>query len=264
MDEQAILALVQSVVEVQYGQTDCSFVSLNTRSLDDERIIYKMFRVNTPGNSWIAFAAHDDLISGRTFRWETFLSPRRWLEQRATLLNILAEEHYPAPRIIPSLRGNLVTSEGPWHMLVTTFLDGQTGGISSEHLGLLASTLGRLHSLPIPKEPPIGFSRWNRAYSIPHALEALEQVRGDVPTSHRDLYQQCQQALLMVETYLESATYVLTHGDCWGPNSVHMGSQEVVLIDWEGAGQGAAILDFGSLVLTCQYDQWGGIPPFQV
>ncbi len=261
MDELAILASIQQVLEEHYAQGDCSLHSLNTRSLDDDRIVYKMYRVDAPGSpSWIVFAAHDDLIAGRTFRWETFLSPKLWQEQHATLLTILADNHYPAPRVIPSLCGNLVTSQGPWHLLVTTFLDGQAGGVSSEHLARLAGALGRLHSLPFPKDLPVGFSRWNRAYSIPHALELLERVKADVPISHSILYHQCEQILQTVGTYLESAPHVLVHGDCWPPNSVRMGQQDVALIDWEGAGKGASILDFGSLTLTCQYDQYGGMP----
>ena len=262
MDEQEIRTVVLAVLAEQYGQATCSLTSLNTRSLDDERVVYTMYQVERASNSsWVVFAAHDDLLAGSTFQWETPLSPKMWLEHRGSLLTMLADQHYPAPRVIPALRGELVVSAGPWHFLVTTFLPGQAGGISLEDLALLAGTLGRLHRLPIPKRSSIGFSRWNSAYSIPHALALLEQVAEEVPLSHSDVSRQCQHTLQRVCAYLPSATHVLTHGDCWAPNSVRMGHQEVVLIDWEGAGQGAAILDFGSLLLTCQYDQRGGIPP---
>lgn len=178
MDEQALLASVKSVLAEKYGHSDCALYSLNTRSLDDEHIVYKMYRVDIPERpSWVVFAAHDQLVQGRTFRWDTSLSPRQWQEQRASVLTTLADQHYPAPRVIPSLEGKLVISEGPWHLLVTTFLDGQAGGVSLEHLARLASTLGRLHSLPMPEG--VGLSRWNRAYSLPHALSCLEQVKGD-------------------------------------------------------------------------------------
>jgi len=53
---------------------------------------------------------------------------------------------------------------------------------------------------------------------------------------------------------------MLIHGDCWLPNAVRTPDDQVVLIDWEGAGKGAAILDLGSLILRCQYDTFGGIP----
>jgi Ser/Thr protein kinase RdoA (MazF antagonist) len=261
MNEQAILAVLKPLLEKRYGQAPCGFSSLNTRTLDDGSIVYKMYRIEMEdSSSCICVAAHDGLPAGRTFRWETILSPRRWLEQRATLLTLLAEQHYPAPRVIPSLRGDQVISEGPWHLLLTTWITGHAGEISHEHLELLGSVLGRLHCLPSPEEPNVGPARWNHSYSIPHALVCMEQAKEGVPPFYRALYRQCQQTLQTVSTYLASAPSVLIHGDCWPPNSVRVGSKEVVLIDWEGAGRGASILDFGSLVLTCQYGEGGRMP----
>lgn len=43
MDEQAILTYVKSVLAEHYGQSDCCLHSLNTRSLDDERVVYQMY-----------------------------------------------------------------------------------------------------------------------------------------------------------------------------------------------------------------------------
>jgi Ser/Thr protein kinase RdoA (MazF antagonist) len=261
MDEQAILAVLKHLLAERYGQMVYGFHSLNTRTLDDGSIVYKMYRVDLQdGSSCICIAAHDGLPAGRTFRWETLLSPGLWLQQRATLLTLLAELRYSAPRVIPSLHGEQVISEGPWHLLLTTWITGQAGEISPEHLGLLGSALGRLHRLPIPEESKIGLARWNHTYSIPHALACLEQAKEMVPPSYRALYRQCQQTLQTVSTYLVSAPSVLIHGDCWPPNSVRVGPGEVVLIDWEGAGRGASILDFGSLVLTCQYGEGGRMP----
>lgn len=44
------------------------------------------------------------------------------------------------------------------------------------------------------------------------------------------------------------------------PNGVRTEDAQVVLIDWECAGRGAAILDLGALLLKCQCDQRGDFP----
>ena len=69
MDEQALLASLQHLLAEHYGQADGSFRSLNTRSLDDASIVYKMYRVDLRDHSsWVCIAAHDDLTAGCTFR----------------------------------------------------------------------------------------------------------------------------------------------------------------------------------------------------
>ena len=45
MDEMAIQNFAQHVLKDYYAQADCELLSLNTRALDDARIVYKMYQV---------------------------------------------------------------------------------------------------------------------------------------------------------------------------------------------------------------------------
>ncbi len=46
----------------------------------------------------------------------------------------------------------------------------------------------------------------------------------------------------------------LIHGDCWHANAVRTVHDTLVLIDWDCAGLGPAVLDLGNLLLTSHYD----------
>jgi Ser/Thr protein kinase RdoA (MazF antagonist) len=259
MDEQAILASVKSVLAEQYGQSDCSLHSLNTRTLDDERIVYKMYRIDVPGNpSWVVFAAHDELVDARTFRWGTHLTPTVWLEQRAMLLNALASQAYLAPRVILALSDECVVRSGSWSLLVTTFIDGQSSQFISEPLSQAGSLLARLHTLPLDAMPAWP-SWWNTVYSIPHAIEELDGVAGSIPSSHRAFYRACCTTLYTFLRALPTLPEVLIHGDSWMQNVVCT-AHGVVFIDWESAGRGSALLDLADFLLRSQCDEYGAPP----
>lgn len=259
MDEQAILTLIQLVLAEQYGQCDCSLYSLNTRSLDDERIVYKMYRVSLPGNSgWIVYAAHDDLLFSHTFRWGMDVTPAFWLERRAMLLNALTSQAYPVPRVIPSRSDEWVVRSDSWSVVVTTFIDGQLSQFVPKSLVQVGTLLARLHSLPLDIMPPWP-SWWNTAYSIPHALDELEHVRASISPSYRAFYQVCCTMLHTFLHVLPTLPDVLIHGDCWMQNAV-VTSAGTVLIDWESAGHGAAILDLADFLLRSQCNAYGALP----
>ncbi len=259
MDEQTILTDVESVLAKQYGQSDCSLHSLNTRSLDDEHIVYKMYRVDVPNNSpWVVFAAHDELMAARTFQWGMHITPAVWLERRAMLLNDLASQAYPVPRVIPALSGECVVRSGSWSLLVTTFTNGQLSQFVSESLSQVGTLLARLHTLPLDAMPPWP-SWWNTAYSIPHAIEEMDRVTALIPPSHRTFYQACRATLHTILHVLPTLPEVLIHGDCWMQNAVCT-AQRIVLIDWESAGRGAALLDLADFLLRSQCDKHGAPP----
>jgi Ser/Thr protein kinase RdoA (MazF antagonist) len=259
MDEQVILANVSSVLAEQYGQSDCSLHSLNTRSLDDERIVYKMYRVDVPDNlSWVVFAAHDELMATHTFRWGTDVTPTVWLEQRALLLNALASQGYPVPRLILARTGECVVRTGSWSLLVTTWISGQLSQFTPNPLSQTGTLLARLHRLPLDAMPSWS-SWWNTTYSIPHAIDLLDRVRASIPPSHRAFYRACRTTLDKFLHVLPTLPLVLIHGDCWMQNAVCT-AQGVVFIDWESAGQGAALLDLADFLLRSQCDAYGSPP----
>jgi Ser/Thr protein kinase RdoA (MazF antagonist) len=259
MDELAILATVQHALGEHYGQSDCSLHSLNTRSLDDERIVYKMYRVDVAGKpSCVVFAAHDELTAGRTFRWETDVMPMVWLEQRAMLLNALASQAYPVPRVIRALSGECVVRCGSWSFLVTTFIDGRVSQFVPEALSQAGTILARLHTLPLDAMP-CWPSLWNTVYSIPHAIQELERVTTSLPPSHQTFYHACHTTLHTILHALPTLPEVLIHGDCWMQNAV-VTNAGVVFIDWESAGRGTAILDLAGFLLRSQCDAYGAPP----
>ncbi len=258
MDEQAILTSVKQVLGEQYGQSNCSLASLNTRSLDDERLVYKMYRVDVPGNlSWVMCAAHDELSASSTFQWGEHVTPMVWLEQRAMLLNALASQEYPAPRVIRARAGESVVRSGSWSVVMTTFTDGQLSQFVPEALSQAGTLLARLHTLPeiMPPWP----SWWNTAYSLPHAIEELEKVSASIPASHHMFHRACHTTLLKLLHALPTLPEVLIHGDCWMQNAV-LSSGGIVFIDWESAGRGAAIVDLADFLLRSQCDAYGAPP----
>jgi len=220
-----------------------------------------MYRVEQPlGPAQILFAYHDDFVVGPTFRWGSNQPLEAWLRRRAELLTYLAEQHYPAPRVLLSQSGALIASSQQWNFLVTTYVDGEASVLSPENTFLLGSALGQLHGIELPTEESLGFSWWNDTYSIPQALETFTSSASSAPLAQRFLCENMQKTLHVVQQRLRDLPEVIIHGDCWAPNGIRTGEQSVVLIDWECAGRGAAILDLGVLLLRCQYDQFGNIP----
>lgn len=257
MDEQAILATLQCVVAEHYGQSECAFYSLNTRTLDDDRIVYKMYRVDLPDHSsWVISAAHDDLIEYHTFRWESQGTAMRWLEGRVSVMSTLARLGYPVPQVIPARSSEFIVKSDAWSVLVTTWIEGQNSLFQPEPLSEAGALLARLHLLPLENMPP---ARWNSSYSIPHAILALEKVRATIPASHYAFYQQCLACLRTIFDALPTLPESLIHGDCWMQNAVRTDTG-IIFIDWETAGRGAIILDLADFLLRSQCDMNGAHP----
>ncbi len=258
MNEQAFFT--KALTEL-YELTVLELRELNTHSLEDERTVYHMYHiVQGTAHSHVVFAYYDDFIHSQTYSWGSNLTLVAWLQQRATLLTFLAQQNYPAPRVLPSKANTLICTYQQWNIVVTTFIDGLANELSPENMFLLAYMLGQLHTLSFHPAGSLGSSWWNTTYSIPHALEMLNTVASSVPITHKNLYETIYRTLHMLQDSIPRLPETIIHGDCWAPNAVRSAKQEVVLIDWECAGRGAAILDLGALLLRCQYNQHGEIP----
>ncbi len=259
MDEQSVLAFLQWVLAKHYGQSECSFHCLNTRTLDDERIVYKMYRVDLlDRSSWVICAAHEDLIHSHTFRWELQGTAMAWLEGRARVLMALTSQGYPAPHVIPARSSVSVVKSGAWSVLVTTWIAGQNSQFQPEPLSEAGALLARLHRLPLEIMPSQS-ARWDGSYSIPHAIRALEEVHASIPSSHRAFYQECHTALHTSLQALPTLPEALIHGDCWMQNAI-VTDAGIVFIDCEGAGRGAALLDLADFLLRSQCGMDGALP----
>jgi thiamine kinase-like enzyme len=55
----------------------------------------------------------------------------------------------------------------------------------------------------------------------------------------------------------------ILHTDCWANNAIRTPVGQMVLIDWDGAGLGPAILDLGYLLVACHafLPEWPQISP---
>lgn len=244
-----------------YGQPSATFHELNAYGPQGEAPVYHMYRVELPtGESWVLSAYHDAFAQWPTFTWSSSQPLVTWLRLRTTLLSHLEQLHYPAPRVQPAHNGWSVVRYQQWNMLMTTYVEGQANVLTEEQTCLLGSALGRLHQLDPHPPQSLGLSWWNTTYSLPHAIERLNAASSTVPASYQGLYANMQQTLRMIGQQLRTLPEVIIHGDCWPPNGVDTGDARVVLIDWECAGRGAALLDLGAFLLTCQCDQRGDFP----
>jgi thiamine kinase-like enzyme len=160
--------------------------------------------------------------------------------------------------VFPSRQESATVRYKGWNILITTFLEEQTPMACSDNLYLLAAAVARLHCLALPAS--IGPSWWNTSYSLPHALGQLEACAPFIPASHQAFYEQCKRSFVRIKHALYQLPECIIHGDVWAPNGVRTNEQEVVLIDWEGAGRGAALLDLGELLLKGQYGRRGAVP----
>jgi Ser/Thr protein kinase RdoA (MazF antagonist) len=251
--------VLMAVLEMFYSLSAYQLRRLNSRDLVDGTCVYATYHVQRSSlPSLVCFACHDRLAERSTFRWERENSVDDWLAERVCLLSYLEQQSYPAPRVFRSCNGATTVRHEYWNILITTFLEGQTHLVSPDNLYLLASAVGRLHCLALP--PSVSPSWWNTSYSLPHALGQLEACAPFIPASHQAFYEQCKGAFVTIQRALDRLPECIIHGDVWAPNGVRTGEQEVVLIDWEGAGRGAALLDLGELLLKGQFDTRGAMP----
>jgi Ser/Thr protein kinase RdoA (MazF antagonist) len=251
--------VLTAVLEESYGLSDYQLRRLNRRDLADGTCVYATYHVQRSSHPpLVFFACHDRLAERSTFRWERESSVHDWLAERVCLLSYLEQQGYPAPRVFRSCNGTATVRHEYWNILITTFLEGQTHLVSPDNLYLLASAVGRLHCLALPLS--VSPSWWNTSYSLPHALGQLEACAPFIPVSHQAFYEQCRRAFLTIQHTLDQLPECIIHGDVWAPNGVRTGEREVVLIDWEGAGRGAALLDLGELLLKGQFDARGAMP----
>lgn len=83
-----------------------------------------------------------------------------------------------------------------------------------------------------------------------YALSELATVAGRVPAQHLAQYERLEVACHSIDSCQDLPT-VFLHGDCHPWNSVRTPEGDVVLIDWDSAGPGPAVIDVGFLLLSC-------------
>lgn len=141
---------------------------------------------------------------------------------------------------------------------MTTFTTGKISQFVPESLAQVGTLLARLHTLALDSLPSWP-AWWNTTYSLPRALQELELVSPAIPPVHRTFYQACHTTLYTMLRALPILPGVFIHADCWMQNAVATRSG-MVLIDWESAGCGAAIMDLTDFLLRSQCETHGAPP----
>jgi Ser/Thr protein kinase RdoA (MazF antagonist) len=176
-----------------------------------------------------------------------------WLLATAATLDHLERQGYPASRLVLALDGAPVTRAEGWQLLMTSFVAGEVPAYSLVALRALGALVGRLHNLdpwassslapvpPAPRQP---------ALEVPALLERLAALADRVPPELRAPYDGLVAALHRIPQDADLPRAII-HTDCHLGNAIQTPRGDLVMIDWDGAGVGPAVLDVGYLLITC-------------
>jgi Ser/Thr protein kinase RdoA (MazF antagonist) len=159
---------------------------------------------------------------------------------------------------VPTADGAPLARWDTWIGLLLTFIEGEPAGHDPSTLERLGGQAGLLHTTPVegdlapsPKGAPSAAVRLRQ-------LEQLESA-GPVPECARSFHQAALEVWQGLAD-LDQLPQCLLHGDCWPGNAIRTPAGDVVLIDWESAGRGHAILELAYLLLaTTSLSSAGGL-----
>lgn len=253
-----------TAVAEQYGTYPLALHPLRRKNPEGKRL----YRVDfAEGPSWVMRAYQQSYAKDIIFGWlSRYSSLLEWLQTRAEILSYLYRRGYPIPMVIPTRTETLIGFQQEWLLLMTAFIDGDARETSPEKMLALGASLGLLHTQPLPDKYRQGSSWWPFA-CFEDGLQRLTASAQYVPAEWQEFYENCIQTFryFLQRPHLSQT---LIHGDCWAENGIQIGKEQAILIDWECAGLGIAILDFGSLLLHCHFDQLDAFedhpdPPFR-
>jgi Ser/Thr protein kinase RdoA (MazF antagonist) len=248
--------LMASLVRQAYGAEPIALEPLGN-DLTGERVTYR-----TALDDGRVLLLRGLRLGSRLPLWYGGGGVESWLRDRARMLEWLAQQGYPAPRVVRTRNGKLLATAAGYCALAVTYLPGRLLPSTAQHLERLGGVLGWLHALGVRSGTDVSLpaSWWhplNRA--ITPLLAQLGGVRAAVPARWQPLHADFVATLAAVGV---GANLPLTtiHGDCYPANAVETTAGEVALIDWDCAGRGAAVFDLGSLLLAAQPDTVVGEP----
>lgn len=228
---------VKDLVEYLYPISVTGIQALHQFAFD-WRGIYRIDDIN--GHSWVLRMFHAQ-------------DAAPWLAQAATLLRWLSSCGYAAPHVLLTTAGDVIGERAVWWTLLTSYIHGQPVRPTPINLRLLGATVARLHQVSVGATTPIPHSRWY----LPRALPIVQQQLQDGLPKAPVVFQPLVRALLETVDQLRrrhELPNTVIHGDCWHANAIRTAPNTVMLIDWDNAGLGPAVLDLGQLLLTCHYD----------
>jgi Ser/Thr protein kinase RdoA (MazF antagonist) len=159
---------------------------------------------------------------------------------------------YPAPRVVRALDGSNTAEHEGIKLVVTTFVEGSlvdSDANSPEGLRAMSRTIGRLHALTPPQEPSLPVADFMPAVQLDWAEGCLLGVEESVPAQWRGRFDELLRTMRSTPSFTDLPA-CLVHNDCHPGNAVYQENGEVVLIDWDGAGLGASVIDLGFLLIA--------------
>lgn len=198
----------------------------------------RLYRINRPGRTpWLLLVAPPGSVA----------DPRA----DARMLDFLARHGYPAPRVVRTTAGDTVCAGEQGQVLVTTFVEGAALPADREAYTRLGQAVGRLHVLPASAaQPPLRPAGMLPRNELAFARRQLATVRDRVPAALAARFEALA-AACRADAWADGLPAVLLHNDCHPANAIQTPDGQVVLIDWEGAGLGPAIIDLGFLLVSC-------------
>ena len=171
----------------------------------------------------------------------------------AAILAYLAEHGFPAERVVPARDGSLLMVRDGRGFLVTDYVAGDYPDTSTDTLHRLGEIVGRLHSLPRPAAEASPLLRRRAgivpAQKVPLALDRLAGVANRVPPDLQRRYGAVLEGLHALR-WCDDVAPVLIHNDLHVDNALVTPAGGIVLIDWDGAGFGPAVMDLGFLLFS--------------
>lgn len=211
-----------------------------------------------------------DLRDGR--RWVARVFPvDRSLEQvegDARILQFLEQQGFPAERCADAAPVSTLHGRG---ILVTEYIEGPGTDASERTLKAFGEMLGRLNSLPaedgaVTREAGALHHYAHNGGRPEKELEAaaswLAAIEDRVPAPSRALYASLRQQLANADT-CQHLPEALIHPDAVLKNLLTTKSNDLVLVDWTGAGRGPRIASLALLIWSGAF-QKGGWSPHRV
>lgn len=171
--------------------------------------------------------------------------PAEIAEADAELLRALADGEFPAER---TAHGLPVSEHCGQAVLVTEFVQGRRASRSASTFRQLGELLGRLHSLALdaPAASRPGGAWHHLAYTggppeeLAAARELLNSARHRVPAGGMTLYDDLTEALASADG-ADGLPEALIHADFVPVNAIAASDEELVIVDWAGAGRGPRV-----------------------
>jgi Ser/Thr protein kinase RdoA (MazF antagonist) len=247
------LAFFTQLVQANYPIT-IDAIKLISGSQASQRAIY---RIRQPdGSAYIVrayaqAAAVPDWLAGCAAP-----DQRAWLRQSAALLMALARRQFPAPQVVQTRAQDLIGETQQWRTLVTTYIPGRTVNATPDSLFAMGAALAQLHQLsfaPADGDGHVGTSWLEPDTAILAALDQYALLIESAPLAWQKLIADLCATLHIIQSRTDLAR-TLMHGDCHVQNIIQTPDGQHVLLDWDGAGRGRAVLDLGRLLLYGQFD----------